>query len=250
MASSSYPNWTGSSQVPVAQAGGGGTYPPTSLAADPYAKGPSAAQPYGSDPHEVSLQTSVPAVPLSVGSSQQPAARASYSYPQSTNAPPPSLPMPTSSEASLSVPRYVDDPRPSKSPRHGSHPSVHSTGSIINDGAPEYRYSSSYGSIGSHPTEGQPAAYGQDSSATLPPPPQRDFYGSSSTWTTTTGEIGSTAAYAGGERRAYPSPGQYKGGVAGKSDNNVIPPPGSGAVYTGPPRESIDTMNHYSWHAI
>jgi hypothetical protein len=35
-----------------------------------------------------------------------------------------------------------------------------------------------------------------------------------------------------------------------KPGEQVIPAPGSGAVYTGPPRESIDTMNHYSWHAI
>lgn len=243
MRAHSYSNWPASNQMP-----GGSNYPPSSMPGDAYPKGHTTTHNYGSEPQEVSLQASVPAVPLAMSSVQQPAARTSYAYPQSTHAPPPPLPMPTSSEASLGVSKYIEDGRPTKSPRHGSHPSIQSVGSVVNDGASEYRYGSSYGPMGSHSAEGQPASYGQEPAATLPPP-QRDFYGSSSSWTTGAGEAASTAAYAGPGRRAYPAADQYKTGAPGKSDN-VIPPPGSGAVYTGPPRESIDTMNHYSWHAI
>ncbi|KAH6689449.1 NDT80/PhoG like DNA-binding family protein [Plectosphaerella plurivora] len=250
MRSNSYPNWSASAQVPMAQTSAGhgsGSYPTAALAAEPYSKGHSTTAGYVSEAHDVPLQTSVPTGSLS-------AARPSYSYPQTTNASVPSLPIPTASETSLSVPRYIDDSRPAKSPRHGSHPSVHSTGSLTNDGSSEYRYGSSYGPMStSHAGEGQPSSYGHDSSATLPPPP-RDYYASSNTWTSSAAEVGSTAAYAGGETRSYTSPGQYKSSGPGMSQakpgEQVIPAPGSGAVYTGPPRESIDTMNHYSWHAI
>ncbi|EGY17778.1 VIB-1 protein [Verticillium dahliae VdLs.17] len=80
----------------------------------------------------------------------------------------------------------------------------------------------------------------------------RDYYPPSTTWTTTAGEANATVAYTSSDNRSYSSPGQYKSNAPAVPVKNEqgAPPPGSGAVYNGPPRGSFDAMNHYSWHAI
>ncbi|KAF3348218.1 hypothetical protein VD0002_g7811 [Verticillium dahliae] len=227
MRSNSYPNWTSPghvsmSHIPVT---GAGSYSASPLTAETVAPG-----------------------------QQQTQARASFSYGHSTTAPPP-LSIPTSADAALNIPRYVDsNHRPTKSPRHASHQSVQSGSSIANtDPSAEYRYSSSYvplhgGNAGELPAPG----YGADSTSIPHSAPPRDYYPPSTTWTTTAGEANATVAYTSSDNRSYSSPGQYKSNAPAVPVKNEqgAPPPGSGAVYNGPPRGSFDAMNHYSWHAI
>lgn len=209
------------------------------------------------------MQASASSVQLPMSSSpqthhsQQPSGRAPYSYTSTTAAP--SLSMASASEAALNVPRYLDSSRPSKTFRHGSLPSSIQgiPGSLASDTASEYRYGSSYVPVQHNSGEMHPSNYGTDSATATQTAPSRDYYTPSTHWTTSAGEGSSTAAYtSGGEGRSYTSPGQYKGSVTGpavvKSTDGVAPPPGSGAqgLYNGPPRESINAMDHYSWHAI
>lgn len=200
----------------------------------------------------------VPPMQVPLGSNEQPAhqhqhpsTRAPYTYAQSTTGAAP-LSIPSTADAALSVPRYVDtNPRPTKSPRHESHPSINSTASLSNnnDASSEYRYGSSYPPMNQSTSEIPPPAYGTEtSSAAAHAGQSRDYYPPpSSSWTTSAGESTSTMAYA-NEARSYTSPGQYKSSlppVPAKSEGA-----GSGAVYNGSQRGSFDTMNHYSWHAI
>ncbi|OLN81386.1 Transcription factor vib-1 [Colletotrichum chlorophyti] len=257
MRSNSYPNWSSSSSVPMSQLppSGSGAYPATTIGADPYHKVPlSGGAGFSGEPQDMPLQTPMPSVQLSMAANeqqQQPPIRSQYGYVQSTTAPPPPLSasataMPASSDSALNVPRYVDNPRPTKSPRHASQPSI---GSISHhDASPEYRYGSSYGAVGSNTGDIAPSAYKPESSASHPAP-SRDYYPPSSSWTTTAGEPASTVAYSSSEGRSYAFPDQYSSGghtPAPKQEHGPAPPaPGP---YSSAHRGSFDGMNHYSWN--
>ncbi|KAM0335817.1 hypothetical protein ACHAQA_000867 [Verticillium albo-atrum] len=249
MRSNSYPNWNSPGHVSMSHipASGAGAYPASTMTAEPYGKMSLPSAPtYSHEPQGASHQSAV--------APGQPQARASFSYGHSTAAPPP-LSIPTSSDAALNVPRYVDsNHRPTKSPRHASHQSIHSSSSIANaDPSAEYRYSSSYVPVHSSNAAELPApGYGADASSGPHSAPPRDYYPSSTSWTTTAGEANATVAYTSNDSRSYSSPGQYKSSTPAVpvKGEQVAPPPGSGAVYNGPPRGSFDAMNHYSWHAI
>ena len=206
------------------------------------------------------MQTSMPSVQLSLVASdqqQQQSIRTQYAtYVQGTTAPP-HLSISATTNNSLSVPRYIDESnqRPSKSPRHASHQSVHSTSSLTNTDSPnEYRFGPPYGAINSNPNDmspqtSQPPAYGghapQDNAATTTSattttaPPPRDYFPSSNAWTTTAGEP-SAPTYTNGDHRPYGFPDQYKTTV--KSESHPQPP----AYHSQ--RGSFDAMNHYSWN--
>ncbi|KAI1342021.1 NDT80/PhoG like DNA-binding family protein [Xylariaceae sp. FL0016] len=261
MRSNSYPSWNPPSQLPMSGMPSSATasYPPSSIPADPYSKMPvSGSSNYTQEPQEMSMQTSMPPVPLSMAASEQPPPiRTQYAYvPQSSAPPQLSLTTTSAHDNSLSVPRYVDsNPRPSKSPRHGSHQSVPSTSSLTNDASSsEYRYgppsSATYGvpsstaeQINSASTYGSSestaaAASGANHSASHPPP--RDYYPPSSSWTTTAGESSAVHAYHNGapasESRPYGFPDHYKTGHSLPKSEHP-PAPGSYA----------STLNHYSW---
>ncbi|KAK5993281.1 Transcription factor vib-1 [Cladobotryum mycophilum] len=219
MRSNTYPTWSPSSsasmsQIPTSSPGG---YASTSMGADSYPKVPiSGASNFTSEPQELPLQTSIPSVALPLSASEQPSsARGQYTYVQPTSGAqlPTSTPALSSQDNSLSVPRYVDQGRPSKSPRHANQQSVHSNSS---DSPSEYRYGSSA------PT----------SSAS------RDYYPPSSSWATSTAaETSSTVAYASTDGRPYSFPHEpYKAATAAP---------------TAPKTESrsFETMNNYSWSA-
>lgn len=187
-------------------ASSGPTYPPSSLAADPYAKIPLSGGPgYSAEPQELPLQSSMPSVQLSMASQDhsQPPIRTQYaSYVQGTSAPPQMSLSTTTGENSLGVPRYMDNGsgRPSKSPRVGAHQSVHSSSSLATDpSSSDYRYGQSYGTPSeiSQQTQHAPSSYGnpatQDTgsappSSTAAAPPPRDYFPPSQSWTTTAGE--------------------------------------------------------------
>ncbi|KAJ4167799.1 hypothetical protein NW754_011616 [Fusarium falciforme] len=149
----------------------------------------------------------------------------------------------------MNIPRYVDNPRPLKSPRHMSHPSIRSTGSIANNEAsPEYRYGS-YAPVHTSPSDVAQPGYNAESSAP-PSVPARDYYPPSNTWTTAAGEHSNSIAYASNEARPYPFPqDQYKNNTAGtspvKTESSQSQPP---SVYNGGQRGSFDAMNQYSWN--
>ncbi|KAF6808374.1 NDT80 like DNA-binding family protein [Colletotrichum sojae] len=259
MRSNSYPTWSSTNPVPMSQLppAGSGSYPATTMGGEPYHKVPlSGGTSFSTEPQDMPLQTSMPSVQLSLVShdQQQPPIRTQYAYVQSTTAPPPlSVPATAvaSSDNALNVPRYVDNPRPTKSPRHASHPSIHSTGSLANnESSPEYRYGSSYGGVGSNPGDMSSSGYKQEPAASHAAPP-RDYYPPSSSWTTSAGEPASTVAYTSGEGRPYAGfPEQYAGGSAApapKQEQGGPAPPAAG--YSGAHRGSFDGMSHYSWNA-
>lgn len=264
---SSYSNWTPATNMPLPQNPVPPTtnYPPTTMPGEPYSKAPISGAPvFGTDPQEVSLSSSAaPPVQVPLASAeqsrQQPpqgVARTPYSYAPPTTGPPP-LSMSTQTDAAVNVPRYVDtNPRPTKSPRHGSHPSITSTSSIgnNNDGSSEYRYSSSYPPpVSQQNTSEMPVSnYATDTTASgTNPTPSRDYYAPSAGWTATAGETSSTVAYS-NESRSYTSPGQYKSSAvaAPVKSEPLSTSAGSSAVYNGQQRGSFDGMNHYSWHAV
>lgn len=149
MRSNSYPNSWNPPQVQSAPGG----YSASSMSADPYSQKLqlNTSTSYTAEPAEMTPQTSMPAMQLSLAAPahQQPPIRTQYAYVPSGSSAPPQLSIQTTSSDGLSVPRYVDsNPRPTKSPRHASHQSV---GSITNtESSPEYRY-------------GPPAPYGMQS---------------------------------------------------------------------------------------
>lgn len=210
---------------------------------------------FTAEPQEMPLQTSMPSVQLSLPASEpQPPIRTQYAYaPSPTTAP---SAMPGQPDSSLSVPRYVDsNPRPSKSPRHANHESVHSAGSIANsEAAGEYRYGAPYHdsalSSTSNPTSGEvPSPYVQEANQ----PPPRDYYPPSGTWTSTAGPPhATTAAYANGESRAYTFPESYKGGNAPPSASTPAPPP-LPKMHTGSATPTAPVYNNgvsnYTWSA-
>lgn len=255
----------------MAPASGAPNYPATTIASDPYLKTGFTAEPQEMGSH---LPSSMPSMSLSMVSSEQPGQqtggsssqvppiRTQYaSYVQTSTAPPP-LSASATAGTSLSVPRYVDDsnPRPTKSPRNPSHPSIHASSISSTDSPSEYRYGPHYGSISSASadispqTNQQSAPYsttGSSSSAqdnntgasatgsASTVPPSRDYFPPSTSWATTAGES-SAPTYTNGDHRAsYPyATDQYKtSGV--KSEPHAPPAP----VYPG------QTMSHYSWNA-
>ncbi|KAK8035374.1 hypothetical protein PG993_010369 [Apiospora rasikravindrae] len=186
MRSNSYPNWSPPGQHPMSSMPSSATtsYPPTSIPADSYQKMPLSGPPgYSTEPQEMPLQSSMPPVQLSmVASEQPPSIRTQYAYVPGSSAPP-QLSVSTSSmgaphDHNLSVPRYVESGRPSKSPRHASHTSVHSAGSISNNESSEYRYGS-YVPVNNNQSQmSSPTAYttGDSSSAGHHHQPTRDYY--------------------------------------------------------------------------
>lgn len=232
------------------------TYSSSTMSANPYHKVPMPGSAnFTAEPQEMPLQTSMPSVQLSLPASEpQPPIRTQYAYaPSPTTAP---SAMPGQPDSSLSVPRYVDsNPRPSKSPRHANHESVHSAGSIANsEAAGEYRYGAPYHdsalSSTSNPTSGEvPSPYVQEANQ----PPPRDYYPPSGTWTSTAGPPhATTAAYANGESRAYTFPESYKGGNAPPSASTPAPPP-LPKMHTGSATPTAPVYNNgvsnYTWSA-
>ncbi|KAJ0155535.1 Transcription factor vib-1 [Colletotrichum tanaceti] len=255
MRSNSYPNWSSSNPVPMSQLppAGSGSYPATTMGAEPYHKGAlSGGGSFSGEAQDLPLQTSMPSVQLSLvaNDQQQPPIRAQYAYVQSTTAPPPPLSvsaMASSADHALNVPRYVDNARPIKSPRHASQPSI---GSMSHhESSPEYRYGSSYGAVSSNSSDIAPPPY-KTEAPTSHSGSARDYYPPSSSWTTTAGEPASTAAYSHSEGRPYGFADQYQSGGSAptpKPEHGPAPPgPGS---YSGAHRGSFDGMNHYSWNA-
>lgn len=238
-------------QIPVS---GPSNYSSTTIGSEPYAKVPlSGGNNYTAEPQEMPLQTSMPSVQLSLASSDsQPAIRTQYAYAPSTTAPPPQLSIPSQGgDNSLSVPRYVDsNPRPSKSPRHANHGSVHSAGSLSNnDSAGEYRYANSYHDVALNNSNTNSSGEMTSSYATEPnPPPPRDYYPPSNTWTSTAGGPNSTVSYTTGEARTYTYPEPYKGG---STTGSAAPPPPPSRVNTTPAATNAPVygsgLNHYSW---
>ena len=262
---SSYPaSWNQSSQVPIAQQPGSGSGYPSTTMADTYQKLPLSGGPsFTAEPQEMPIQQgSMPPVQLSLAQDGQSAPiRTQYaSYVQGTTAPP-QLSLSTTADNSLNVPRYVDNnPRPSKSPRHASHQSVHSSSSISNDTTSnEYRYGPPYVGVNSNsgdlsPHSQQAPSYGAASqdhgsappSATSAVPPSRDYFPSSQSWPATAGEQGSASvSYTNGDNRAYAFPDQYKTGHGGVKPETHQPPHNTTGVYPGAP-----AMSHYQpWGA-
>lgn len=181
---------------------------------------PSASN-YASDPQELPLQSSISSLPLSMGASeQQPPARGQYTYvqqPTSASQLPASTPAVSGQDSVLSVPRYVENGRPNKSPRHNGQQSVHGVNSMNSSESPEYRYGSS----------------AQGSTAS------REYYPPSQAWSSTAaGENNSSTAYANADARSYSFPHEsYKGGAAGAAPSSV----------KAEPRGSFEPMHNYSW---
>ncbi|KAI1308872.1 hypothetical protein F5Y03DRAFT_383284 [Xylaria venustula] len=264
MRSNSYPSWNPSSQLPMSglPASAPASYPSSTIPTDPYQKLPVSAggTGYSHDPPEMPLQTSMPSMQLSLAATDQPPPpiRTQYAYVPGTSAPSQmsvSTPALGSSSGAdhnaLSVPRYVDsNPRPSKSPRHGSHQSVPSTSSLNNDTTSEYRYgppqtttydnpASTYGTSSTEATSASSTGAG----AGVAHAPSREYYPPTSSWTTTAGETSSSTVHAyhngaaASESRPYTYPDQYKTSHSISVKNEH--PTASGTY--GP------TLNNYSW---
>ncbi|KAI2633908.1 hypothetical protein GGS21DRAFT_118759 [Xylaria nigripes] len=261
MRSNSYPSWNPPSQLPMAGLPSSATasYPPATLPADPYQKIPvSGPTGYSHESPELPLQTSMPSMQLSLAASdQQPPPIRQYAYPGTSAPSQMSIPTPVlgssggaADHSALSVPRYVDpNPRPSKSPRHGSHQSIPSTSSLTNDAQSEYRYGppqtttyenpgSTYGTSGADGASSSSSAGAGSSHA-----PPRDYYPPASSWTSTAGESTSSTVHAyhsgaaASESRPYSYGDHYKTGhsISVKSEHPSAP-----ATYAS-------TMNNYSW---
>lgn len=223
MRSNQYSTWSASSSntsISQVTSTGPGSYPTATMGADTYSK----VSNYTSDPQELPLQSSIPSLPLSIGASeQQSSARGQYTYVQQPTSGS-QLPASTATSAvsghadsALSIPRYVDNGRPNKSPRQSGQQSVHGANSISSSESPEYRYGSS--------------THGSASS--------REYYPPSQAWSTTTaGENSSSTAYASADTRPYSFPHEpYKAGTAATS-----------SVKTES-RGSFEPMHNYSWNA-
>jgi hypothetical protein len=228
------------------------SYAPPTIPSDSYSKLPlSGASTYTAEPQEMPIQAPMPSMQVPLSSNDhhpppQPPIRTQYAYVQGTSAPP-QLSVTTtslgSSDHSLSIPRYVDsNPRSTKSPRHSSHQSVHSTSSITNDTSPEYRYGPPpYVPVSSNSNEINSSAYSGESSHTQQQSAPRDYYPpTTGSWTTSAGESTSTAAsyHNGvGDSRPYGYTDQYKTSQGvGKSE----PPATTGHTYAS-------GLSHYSW---
>lgn len=242
MRSNSYSSWNPSSTGPIPQihSSSPAHYPATSIGADTYPKVPGlpGSSTFTSEPQELPLPTSMaPPVQLSLVSNEQPQSslRPSYGYVQSSTAPsqlPSSATALGSSDNAMSVPRYVDMARPSKSPRHADQSSVHGSGPVSNsDTSSEYRFGS-YASVNNASSDVPSTSYTPEPASSNPP---RDYYPPSSTWTTSAAEHSSTTAYASGDSRSFPA--------IKTEPAHPTPPP----VYDSNTRGSFEAMNNYSW---
>lgn len=187
------------------------------MGADTYSKvSMPTASTFASDPQELPLQSTISSLPLE----QQPSARGQYTYVQqqtSGSQLSASTPAVSGQDSALSIPRYVENGRPNKSPRHSGQQSVHATNSVNNSESPEYRYGST--------TQGSASS--------------REYYPSSQAWSTTVaGENSSTTAYTTTDARPYPfSHDSYKAGTA------------TGSSSKPESRGSFEPMHNYSWTA-
>ncbi|KAM0204358.1 hypothetical protein ACHAPI_000111 [Fusarium lateritium] len=251
--SNSYPTWGApQSQVPLGHVptSGAESYPAASMGSLP------GAPSYPAESQGMPLQSSMePPVPLSMVSndSEHPPVRSQYTYNMQSTTAPPQLSIHTTPlgghEQAMNIPRYVDNPRPLKSPRHMSHPSIRSAGSVANNEAsPEYRYAP-YAPVHQSPSEVAQPNYNPETSGP-PSVPARDYYAPSHSWTSAAGEHNTNLAYASNEPRPYPFPqDEYKNTTAATSPVKTEPsqsqPP---SVYNGAPRGSFDAMHQYSWN--
>jgi hypothetical protein len=258
--SSTYSTWTAPSATSMAQMASSAAAPYPTPALDPYPKVPiTGGSAYSAEPQELPLPTTLaPPVQLSLTSTDhsQSSVRSPYSYNVQGTSAPPQIPATATtmgpSESALSVPRYVDsNPRPTKSPRHIGHQSVHGSESVsAGETSPDYRYNS-YGAVNTTSGEAPHTSYSHEVSTSGPPPP-RDYYSTApaSSWTTTAGEHAASTAYASADGRSYSfsHDQQYKNGapsippVKTESSPAAHPP-----VYGGGHRGSFDGMNNYSW---
>ncbi|KAG5996204.1 hypothetical protein E4U54_002640 [Claviceps lovelessii] len=200
------------------------------MGSDSYSKLPlSGSSGFTNEPQELPLHTSMASsVPLPLSSSEhgQSGLRSQYNYTTTSTPQISGSSVSLGSDNAFSMPRYMDgNPRPSKSPRHQSHPSVHSSSSIQQGEGSDYRYGSFRG-ISSGVGDVSPGGH---------PPAGRDYYPSASTWTTTAGESSSSLSYASHDARSYPG----------------VPPlkQDSTPSYNSSARGSFDSMNNYSWTA-
>jgi hypothetical protein len=224
--------------MPQIHSSGPGSYPATTISADPYPKVALAGtSSFSGDQQDLPLPTSMaPPVQLSMVSTDQPQSslRSQYTYVHASAAPsqlPVSAPSLSASDNAMSVPRYVDSARPSKSPRHTEQQSVHGPAPISNSDSSEYRFGS-YGGVSNSSSDVAQPSYNSESSSSNPP---RDYYPPPNTWTTSAPEHSSSVAYASGESRPF---------APIKTEPTHPTPP---AVYEGGHRGSFDAMNNYSW---
>ncbi|CAF3443491.1 unnamed protein product [Fusarium graminearum] len=250
--SNSYPTWgTPPAQVPIGHVptSGAENYPAATM-------GPlTGTASFSAESQGMPIQSSMePPAPLSMVSndSEHPPVRSQYTYMQTTTAPP-QLSIQTTPlgghEQAMNIPRYVDNPRPLKSPRHMSHPSIRSSGSVANnEPSPEYRYAP-YAPVHPSPSEVAQPSYHPETSGP-PSVPSRDYYAPPHTWTSAAGEHNTNLAYANNETRPYPFPqDEYKNTTTGTSPTKTEPSqPHPTSVYNGTARGSFDTMHQYSWN--
>lgn len=229
-------------QVPSS---GSETYPAATLG--PIAGTTSFATESQGMPIQTSMESSVP---LSMVSSdaEHPPIRSQYTYMHSTTAPP-QLSIHTTPtgghEHALSIPRYVDNSRPLKSPRHMNQPSIRGSSSIANtESSPDYRYGS-YAPVNTSPSEVAQTPYNAESSGPSSGS-GREYYPPPTTWASGGGEQNSSMAYHSHETRPYPFPAdQYKNTTAGTSPAKTES--SQSQAYSGGPRGSFDTVTQYSW---
>lgn len=244
---STYPAWSSTGPLPQVQTTTSGSYhPPSTMAPDMYQKLPLAGgSGFNTETPDMPLQTTMaPSVPVGLISEDRPIG-SQYTY-----APPRHLPLGASSQpgadSAVSVPRYVDDGRPSKAPRTGAHQTVHSSSSIpASETAGEYRYGS-YTPVSNGAGEVNPPNYVAETT-TPHSAPSRELYQSPPTWTSSGAESSSTVAYAAHDGRPY-AYDQYKdrpssGGPQIKAGGPASHP----EPYNGGHRGSFDAMNNYSW---
>lgn len=199
------------------------------MAPDSYSKLPlSGSSGFNTESQELPLQTSMGSsvpLPLATADQGQQGIRSQYNYTTTSTAQLPGSTVTIGADSTFSMPRYVDsNPRPSKSPRHQNHQSVHSNGSIHNAEGPDYRYGSFRG-MNNGVADVSPGGNAAHS---------RDYYPSANTWTTTAAEPSSSLAYAGNDGRSY---------------SGIPPLKHEPASYSSSTRGSFDTMNNYSWTA-
>lgn len=134
------------------------------------------------------------------------------------------------------VPRYVDNGRSAKSPRHQGQSSVH--GSIsASDSASDYRYGSYRASVTSDASN---MGYAPDSTTTAT---QRDYYPSSGgTWTSSTAEPTTNLNYpsASGGNAHHPRPYAFD---RHSKQEATLP----NALYTPGAKGAFESMSNYSW---
>ncbi|PMB68120.1 Transcription factor vib-1 [Beauveria bassiana] len=139
--------------------------------------------------------------------------------------------------ASENVPRYIDNGRTTKSPRHHGQSSVH--GSIsASDSASDYRYSSYRASIAS---DAGTMGYTSDST---PAATQRDYYPSSGgTWTPSAAEPNTNMSYSShpGNSAAHRP---YAFDRSAKQESTL-----PNALYQPGAKGAFESMSNYSWSA-